>query len=124
MAWTFLTTGQTHAARNHFLNAIQAYQEVGSVRGIGYGLIGLAALESAENRPARAIQIKAAADLFIEQEGIVNMYSGDFQDKKYFEDARMKLTETEISEAEKEGQRLSVKQALQLTQQILFPLPA
>ena len=124
MAWTYLTMGNTHAARNHFFNAIQAYQEVGSVRGIGYGLIGLAALESAENRPARAIMIGAAADRFIEQEGIVNMYTGDFQDKKYLENAKNELSPAEIEEATRDGRKLTVKEALLLTRQILFPLPA
>ncbi len=124
MAWTYLAMGNTHAARNHFFNAIQAYQEVGSVRGIGYGLIGLAALESAENRPARAIMIGAAADRFIEQEGIVNMYSGDFQDKKYLEKAKNELSETEIQQATSDGRKLTVKEALVVTSQILFPLPA
>jgi predicted ATPase/class 3 adenylate cyclase len=124
MAWTYLAMGNTHASRNHFFNAIQAYQEVGSVRGIGYGLIGLAALESAENRPARAIMIGAAADLFIEQEGIVNMYTGDFQDKKYLEDARKALSTAEIERAEKEGRNLSVKEALLMARQLFVSLPA
>jgi tetratricopeptide (TPR) repeat protein len=124
MAWTYLAMGNTHASRNHFFNAIQAYQEVGSVRGIGYGLIGLAALESAENRPARAIMIGAAADLFIEQEGIVNMYTGDFQDKKYLKDARKALSTDEIEQAEKEGRNLSVKEALLMARQLFVSLPA
>src|SRR5207253_7154180 len=45
-AWTHLRNGESVAARRHFLDSVQAYTDVASVRGIGLSLIGLAAVEA------------------------------------------------------------------------------
>jgi hypothetical protein len=51
-AWTHLRNGDSELARRAFLDSIQAYSEVASVRGVGLSLIGLAATEAVENRPS------------------------------------------------------------------------
>ena len=80
--WRGRTSGtETTLARRHFLDAVQAYTDVGSVRGVGLSLIGLAATEASRTsgrrgrcrslRPPRATR---------RQEGIVNVYSDETPD--------------------------------------------
>ncbi len=75
MAWAHLSADDPVAARGSFLDSVQAYDDVGSVRGIGTSMIGLAAVEAAEGRSTQAVQIAAAAEIFTREEGILNVYS-------------------------------------------------
>jgi tetratricopeptide (TPR) repeat protein len=97
MAWTILTMEQTPGARGYFLDAVQAYKEVGSMRGVGLALMGLAATAEVENSPYRAVQIAAAAELFSEQEGIVNVYAENNPGKEYIESAESELSARDYS---------------------------
>ena len=74
-AWTHIRAGSAGAARDGFFDSVRAYTDVASVRGVGLSLIGLAATESIEGRAERAVQIAAAAEVYADQEGIVNVYS-------------------------------------------------
>ena len=47
------------------------YQEVGSPRGTGLALLGLAAVEAAEGRSERAVEIAGAAEALTERAGVV-----------------------------------------------------
>ncbi len=114
MAWVFLKAENAEEARKHFLDSIRAYEDVGSVRGIGIALFGIAGVESVERRPAKAIEIATAAQLFTEQEGIVNNYGEGFQGKIYLDDAKTKLSKVELDEAIESGRKLSLKETLQL----------
>ena len=57
MAWTHLALGDQTAARRFFFESAAAYLDIGSVRGVGTSMIGLAAVETAEGRALRAVQI-------------------------------------------------------------------
>jgi tetratricopeptide (TPR) repeat protein len=114
MAWTHLSADDPVAARLSFLDSVQAYVDVGSVRGIGTSMIGLAAVEAVEGRPRQAVQIAAAAEVFAREEGIVNVYSEDVPGHGYVERAKAELEADEIDGATEEGRSLSVKEALKL----------
>ena len=58
--------------RSHaFRLAVRSYEEVGSPRGTGLALLGLAAVEAAEGRLERAVTIAAAAHALSERAGVV-----------------------------------------------------
>ena len=75
MAWTQFRHHDPALARRTFLDSVQAYADVASVRGVGLSLIGLAATEAVDGRPETAVQIASAAEVYAHQEGIVNVYS-------------------------------------------------
>jgi len=114
MAWTHLQHGETTLARRHFLDAVQAYTDVGSVRGIGLSLIGLAATEAEDARPARAVQIAAAAEVYAQEEGIVNVYSDGTPGRQFVDQARAALSTEEIGRATGIGRRLTIKEIIDL----------
>ena len=114
MAWTHLRHKETTLARRHFLDAVQAYTDVGSVRGVGLSLIGLAATEAEDERPARAVQIAAAAEVYAQEEGIVNVYSDETPGREFVDQARAELAADEVARATEVGRRLTIKQTLDL----------
>jgi tetratricopeptide (TPR) repeat protein len=67
--WTALTAGDARAARSSFRLAVLTYENVGSPRGTGLALLGLAAVEAAEDRPEPAVAIAAAAHALSERAG-------------------------------------------------------
>jgi tetratricopeptide (TPR) repeat protein len=77
MAWTHNQYKEPVHARRYVLDSVQAHTDLASVRGIGLSLIELAATEAIEQRPKTAVQIAAAADVYVHQEGIVNVYSDE-----------------------------------------------
>ena len=114
MAWAYLAADDPVAARRSFLDSVQAYNDVGSVRGIGTSMIGLAAIEAVQGRPMQAVQIAAAAEIFAREEGIVNVYSEDVPGHAYVERAKAELVADEVDGATDEGRSMSVKEALEL----------
>jgi tetratricopeptide (TPR) repeat protein len=71
MGWTALAALDVSDALGAFRLAVRAYEEVGSPRGTGLALMGLAAVEAAAGRPERAVTIAAAADALSQRAGIV-----------------------------------------------------
>ena len=71
MGWTALAAADVPEALRAFQLAVRAYEEVGSPRGTGLALMGLAAVEAAAGRPERAVAIAAAADALSKRAGIV-----------------------------------------------------
>jgi len=71
MGWTALVGGDSRAALGSFRRAVHAYEQVGSPRGTGLALLGMAAVEAAEGRTERAVSISAAAQALSERAGIV-----------------------------------------------------
>ncbi len=71
MGWTALAASDTRAATESFRRAVHAYEGVGSARGTGQALLGLAAVEAAEGRSERAVAIAAAAEAFLARAGSV-----------------------------------------------------
>jgi hypothetical protein len=71
MGWTSLAAADARSARRAFVLAVHAYDVVGSPRGSGLALLGLAAVEAAEGRPERAVTIATAAHALSERAGVV-----------------------------------------------------
>ena len=71
MGWTALAAGDAAAAQRSFRLGVQTNEEVGSAKGTGLALLGLAAVEAAEGRAERAVAIAAAAHALSERAGIV-----------------------------------------------------
>jgi hypothetical protein len=114
MAWTHLSHEDPALARRYFRDSVQAYTDVASVRGVGLSLIGLAATEAVEHRPGRAVQIAAAAEVYVRQEGIVNVYSDETPGREFVDQARAALSVHDVGRAEEVGRRLTIKEALDL----------
>jgi predicted ATPase/class 3 adenylate cyclase len=123
-AWTHIRNDEPGVARRFFLDAVQAYTDVASVRGVGLSLIGLAAVEAVEKKAETALQIAAAAEIYAQQEGIVNVYSGETSGREFIDEARAMLTDEDIARATEIGRRLTIKEALDLarTSQAASPL--
>jgi predicted ATPase/class 3 adenylate cyclase len=114
MAWTHLASGDTAVARGFFFDSVQAHTDIASVRGAGQSLIGLAAAEAAENRPERAVQIAAAAEVYGQEEGVVVVYSEETPGREIVEQARASLSPDELARATELGSRLTIEEALEL----------
>ena len=114
IAWTHVRAGTATAARQGFLDSVRAYTDVASVRGVGLSLIGLAATESIEDRPERAVQIAAAAEVYADQGGIVNVYADRTAGREYVDRARASLSAEDVTRATEMGRRLTIKQVLDL----------
>jgi predicted ATPase len=71
MGWAALAAADEPAAQRSFQLAVSAYEEVGSPRGTGLALMGLAAVEAAADRAERAVEIAAAAHVLSERAGVV-----------------------------------------------------
>ena len=113
-AWINLRQGDHDMARQGFRDSAQAYDDVGSVPGVGMSVLGLAAVEADEGRPRLAVTIAAAAEVLAEKEGIVNVYSVDSPSHPYLEAAKAKLSSDELAQAGADGRKLSAAQALDL----------
>jgi predicted ATPase/class 3 adenylate cyclase len=114
MAWTHLRDEDTTLARRYFLDSVQAYTDVASVRGVGLSLIGLAATETVEGKPDNAVQIAAAAEVYAQQEGIVNVYSDETPGREFVDQARAALSSGDAERASEAGRKLTIKEALDL----------
>lgn len=114
VGWTHLSQGAAEPARQFFLNSVRAYSDVASVRGVGLALLGLASTQVVEGRPALALTIAAAAEVYAHREGIVNVYSPDTPGGDFLDRARVSLSADEASQATARGQTLTIGQALDL----------
>jgi tetratricopeptide (TPR) repeat protein len=114
IAGTHLAHWDTGLARRFFFDSVQAHTDIGSVRGVGQSLVGLAAVEAAENRPERAAQIAAAAEARADEEGIVVVYGAETPGSDLVEQARAALSADELARATETGGRLTIEEALAL----------
>jgi non-specific serine/threonine protein kinase len=69
--WAALAAADVRGAQDAFRRAVHAYEVVGSPRGTGLALLGLAAVEAAAGRSERAVAIAAAAQALSERAGVV-----------------------------------------------------
>jgi tetratricopeptide (TPR) repeat protein len=113
-AWTHIKHEDPALARRYFLDSVQAYTDVASVRGVGLSLIGLAATEAVEHRPETAVQIAAAAEVYAHQEGIVNVYADETPGREFVDQAKAALSADDVALATEVGRRLTIKEALDL----------
>ena len=114
MAWAHLQHGDTVQARACLFDSARAYSDIASVRGVGLSLVGLAATEAVEHRPENAARIAAAAEVYAQQEGIVNVYSDETPGRQFVEQARSALLADQLDRATQEGRKLTIKEALDL----------
>jgi tetratricopeptide (TPR) repeat protein len=121
IAGTHLAHGDTGLARSFFFESVQAHTDIGSVRGVGQSLVGLAAVEAAENRPERAAQIAAAAEARAHEEGVVVVYSEETPGRDLVEQARETLSPEELARATESGSRLTIEEALGLARPARVP---
>jgi predicted ATPase len=121
-AWTALAMDRPDEARQHFAESLRTYEEVGSVRGIGLALLGLAATEAAVGRPGRAVRIAAAAATFAAQEGVASDYARDSSAPVYLDPARSELEPEELARLEAEGQALTVRAAMRYALEPVEPV--
>jgi non-specific serine/threonine protein kinase len=71
MAWASLAVGAAGEARTEFLKSLRSYDEVGSQRGIGQALLGLAVTEQLSGAHDRAVRIAASASVLSAKAGVV-----------------------------------------------------
>ncbi|NNE07223.1 MAG: tetratricopeptide repeat protein, partial [Gemmatimonadetes bacterium] len=71
MGWTALSAADSRAALDWFRQAVYAYEKVGSPRGTGLALLGIAAVEAEEGRAERAVEIAAASEALSARAGVV-----------------------------------------------------
>ena len=114
IGWAHIADDDPVAARRHFFEAVQAHTDVASVRGVGHALIGLAAAEVLDDRPDRAVQIAAAAEMYAQAEGIVVVYYRRDAGAKLVDRARAALSSDDLARLTDAGRRLTIEQALTL----------
>lgn len=112
IAWQYLALKDVDQARQGFLASLQAYDEVGSVRGKGITLFGLAATEMVEGNPERALTIAAAAERFSAEEGVVVEVTDGTPGKEYIEAAKKQLSEDEVASLSDKGAAMTVDEAV------------
>ena len=71
MGWAALAAEDPQEAQSSFRAAVRTYEEVGSPRGTGLALMGLAAVEAADGRSERAVAIAGAAQELSTRAGVV-----------------------------------------------------
>jgi hypothetical protein len=113
-AWIYLARGDSDLARHRFRHSAQAYDDVGSVPGVGMSVLDLAAVEAEDGKPNLALTIAPAAEVLAEKEGIVNAYSVDSPSHPYLEAAKATLSAEELAEADVVGRQLPAAEALAL----------
>lgn len=112
MAWCLLGAGSADRARTLFLASLREHDSLGSPRGVGLALMGLAAVEVAEGRVERGLVVSAAADAFSEKEGVVVAYPWVFAARERLEEAIAAMPSDEVSGLTERGRRLSADEAI------------
>ena len=75
MGWAALSVKRVSGARRSFLSSLRWYDEVGSKRGVGTALIGLAVAEAMDGHAERAVTIAAAAEVLADQAGVIIVHA-------------------------------------------------
>ena len=114
ISWTCLAQNDAVNALKYTLESIEAHQQVGSTRGIGLSINGLAAICSVMGFPAKAIEIATAANEFAKQKGVAIELGVNNHGKIYLDNARKELTDSEIERAENTGMSYSLQDVLQI----------
>lgn len=116
MAWCILGRGESERARALFLESLREHDSIGSPRGVGLALMGLAAAEVAEDRVERGLVVSAAADAFSEKEGVVVAYPWVFAARERLAEAIATLPEDRIARLTAEGRGLSAEETIAVIQ--------
>jgi non-specific serine/threonine protein kinase len=105
--WAALTAAETGTAQDSFRRAVHAYEAVGSPRGTGLALLGLAAVEAAEGRSQRAVAIAAAADALSARAGAVVEHPMDPGVVERIEALKASIPKAELDGLVADGRTLS-----------------
>jgi hypothetical protein len=81
---------------------------------VGLSLIGLAAANASEGRHIEALQIAAAAEVYAQQDGIVNVYTEQPVGRDLIDAARSELSPEDATRATEAGRLLGISEALDL----------
>jgi len=114
MGWAALGAGDTGAAQHAFEAAVRVHQEVGSPRGTGGALLGLAAVEAAEGRNGRAVAIAAFARELTERAGVVIEHPMDPGVAERIEALKATIPETELQGLEADARALTPEGVLEM----------
>jgi len=112
MGWTALAETDADAAQQAFCLAVQAYEEVGSARGTGLALLGLAAVEVAAGHSERAVTIAAAAHALAERAGVVCDHPMDPGVAQRIENLKASIPPRELDGLESSASRLTPAEVL------------
>lgn len=116
MSWTFIAKGDTFNALEYALKSVRAHQEIGSNRGIGLSLYAFAAIESIKGHYRKAIEIAAAAEHFASLKGVAIELGINNHGRIYLDNARMRLSASEVERSEQLGVNYSLKDILALVE--------
>lgn len=114
MGWTALAVDRPSDAARSFMSSLQTHDEVGSSRGVGLALMGLAATEASMGNARLALTIAAAADQQSEGTGVVIEHPMGPGIGDQIEAIKMTLSEDEIRAVTERGRSLSTGEVLSL----------
>jgi predicted ATPase/tRNA A-37 threonylcarbamoyl transferase component Bud32 len=112
MGYTALAASDLADARRQFQRALQTYDEVGSPRGTGQALIGLAATEAAAGNTERAVTIAVAAQAMSERAGVVVEHAMAPGVVERIEELRASIPQQQLDELVSTGSALSPSEVL------------
>lgn len=115
MALAYLDIGDGMSARQRLYGAVRAYLEIGSVRGVGLAILGLAAVASFDQHHEVAATIAAAGERYIQQQGVVNVYTEGAPGLELVNQSRALLDATTLESASVRGSLLSIDEAVALS---------
>jgi tetratricopeptide (TPR) repeat protein len=115
MAPVHLRIGAVADARHRLHGAVRAYLDIGSVRGVGLAILGLAAVAAHEGLDETAATIAAAGERYTREQGIVNVYTEEAPGLDLVERSRAALDAVALERASSRGAALSVDEALALS---------
>lgn len=112
MGWAALSIDRLAEAKTAFLNSVRWYDEVGSARGVGTAMLGLAVAEAQDGRTERAVTIAAAADVMAEQAGVVVVHAMGIGAPDRIEAIRSTFSEDDLARLSEVGRALSPGEVL------------
>ncbi|MEZ4896597.1 MAG: helix-turn-helix domain-containing protein [Saprospiraceae bacterium] len=118
IAWTHLANQDTRKALQFALASIDAHQEIGSNRGIGLSMNALAAIMAVNGQAVRALEIAAAAQHFADQKGVAIELGVNNHGEIYLENAKKKLSQSEIEHAKQTGLNYTLKDILEMVKPV------
>ncbi len=107
MGWAALGAGDPGEARAAFVRGVRAYEEVGSPRGTGTALMGLAAVETAAGRTERAVTIAGVARELSARAGVVVTHAMDPGVAERIESLKASIPEAALEGLEAEARELT-----------------
>jgi hypothetical protein len=115
VALVHLGAADSAAARRRLHGAVRAYLDIGSVRGVGLAILGLAAVEAQELNHETAATIAAAGERYVQQQGVVNVYTEEAPGFDLVQQSRAALDAEVLERASSRGAGLSIDEAVGLS---------